>query len=35
MDPHDQQEWVSSGRGLAPIAVREDFVVTFEFLAQR
>jgi hypothetical protein len=26
MDPHDQQECVSSGRGFAPIVVRADLV---------
>src|SRR5256885_11024122 len=27
MEPHDQQELVSCGSGLAPISVREDFVM--------
>jgi hypothetical protein len=27
MEPQDQQECVSSGRGFVPIAVRDNFVV--------
>jgi hypothetical protein len=33
MDPQDQQECVSSGSGFVLIAVRDDFVVNFGFLA--
>src|SRR5580704_3538067 len=29
MDPQDQQEWVSSDRGFAPITVRADLVIPF------
>jgi hypothetical protein len=30
MDPHDQQEWVSSGRGWVVIVVRAELVIVSE-----
>src|SRR5580704_6281258 len=35
MDPQDQQEWVSSDRGFAPITVRADLVIPFSQTAVR
>src|SRR5579863_1188277 len=35
MEPHDQQLCVSSGTGLVLIAVRDDFVIAFQFFCTK